>query len=239
MFAEDVQNIASLRPQDSQQTCQQQPVVAAAPFASVTPIQQPQSELQVLPDLNALDIESQLIEFETTGGGGSSSSVGLASDGPLPSHHPTTQTATMPKTKHSQTIYMAANQQQQQQRQHQKMQQRFQAAVCRGFSTRIMSSAGAGAMSPKSRQSPLPVVYDQTPMASDSGMLPSQQLTTMLRQGKLFPIMSVSRGAVRFTANKLFYCLLVASDARCVKGKCFLMWYRCVPFPPWRIEQAN
>ncbi|VDD79058.1 unnamed protein product [Mesocestoides corti] len=152
-----------------------------------------------MPDLNALDIESQLIEFETTGGGGSSASVGLASDGPLPPHHPTTQTATIPKTEHvlsqSQTAYMAANQQQQQ-RQHQQMQHRVQAAVCRGISTRIMSSAGPGAMSPKSRQSPLPVVYDQTPMASHSGMLPSQQLTTMLRQGKLFPIMSVARGAL-------------------------------------------
>ncbi|VDD84465.1 unnamed protein product [Mesocestoides corti] len=280
MFAEDVQNIAWPRPQDSPQICQQEPVVVGAPLASATPVPQPQSEPRELPELSAFGVDSYLSQFDTTGGGGSGASVGLASDRHTPLPPPTPQPATTARTEpalsqaisatpYSHSIkgqsmlaaypprgimsqqqrlqpflkqqqeqeqqpqseprelpelsafgvdYMAANQQQQQQQrqQHQQMQHRFQAAVCRGVSPSIMSSVGAGAMSPKSRQSPLPVVYDQTAMASGSRMLPNQQLQTMLRQGKLFPTVSVAREAVRFTVSRPFYCFLVEFDALCV-----------------------
>uniref|UniRef100_A0A5K3FZL2 Uncharacterized protein n=1 Tax=Mesocestoides corti TaxID=53468 RepID=A0A5K3FZL2_MESCO len=66
-------------------------------------------------------------------------------------------------------------------------------------------------MSPKSQQSPLPVVHDQTPVASGSGMLPSQQLTTMLPQGKLFPTVSVAREALGCCNNSWFETRLAAA----------------------------
>ncbi|KAL5109440.1 Histone-lysine N-methyltransferase 2C [Taenia crassiceps] len=98
LFSDESQAISSPRSQDIQQASHQQPVNST----SLAPVQQPQPESQLLPELSALDIESQLIEFETTGGGGSSGSVGLPSEGTSPPP-PTPQPVPLSKTEPMQT----------------------------------------------------------------------------------------------------------------------------------------